>query len=758
MKRTSYKIVSEDGKYGLKGSDGTVVAPCRYDKILDYDDDGYIRVLIGDVYGTLDLRGHEVIPHSLGLTHLGVFHGGTARARRDGLWGLVDEKGTSVGGFRYRRMEAHRPWGYLATTAEGQPGAVDEAGHFTTGAAGTAIRSKIYPDIGAAHDGICAARTYEYRWIFINKDGRRIGSYEYRSLNPVLRDGLYSAMVADHAYTAVHADGTPINDETYAYPLHFHNGLAECSKLHLDPYGKEITRPGGQPLYDHGILTDKGSYLFPPVYYELHPNDFKKRDCWYAEDDHFSYLLYPNGFMHIYRKLQAVKDPLGLHFIPPAEVGHALTPQEADALLRRPKVVYTGHPRVLDTEQFLNNLRQYTGGNLHDLSFYYRDTDAPIDADKLYPVGRIIRCGAEMEVSQKLLRPIRRTRFLIATEALHDVAGFARFHHLPPARMPFEGYVVGRNQYFIVVDVFHYGGVTQILLLRLPHDAITLARAYGLKLTPKLLMPVAPHYEPLLSYARHDLAHKMAQPIHGHSLSDRWIRKMYQPIGLDSELKPVSLTPDKAYTKDANKNWGTDWRQALLYELNFDVFVGSGNTKLSDSAINVVLGSMENLVIDTIVQFQPPTPDAGGTLSLTLTAAKGRHYQKILRYPLPALKGSKPSDIRQIEACYKAVLRFAGENDIPNLALPCIPQALLPTAETAAAPATVPNVLTETAAAPATAPNVLTEDDIVRTAVRTAVTAIRTGLYKGDIYLCSTAETTIERCENQLRRNGVTEK
>ena len=88
MNRTGYTIVyNESGKAGLKDEDGKLIVACQYDQILDYDDDGYIRVLKGNIYGTLDLECQEVIPHSIGLTHLGVFYQGTARAEKNGQWG-----------------------------------------------------------------------------------------------------------------------------------------------------------------------------------------------------------------------------------------------------------------------------------------------------------------------------------------------------------------------------------------------------------------------------------------------------------------------------------------------------------------------------------------------------------------------------------------------------------------------------------------------------------------------------------------------
>ena len=109
MNKTGFVIVYNDaGQAGLQDENGLLVVPCQYDKSLDYDDDGYIRVLKGDVYGTLNWNCQEVIPHSIGLTHLGVFYKGTARAVKNGLWGLVDEKGAEASDFCFQEINALR--------------------------------------------------------------------------------------------------------------------------------------------------------------------------------------------------------------------------------------------------------------------------------------------------------------------------------------------------------------------------------------------------------------------------------------------------------------------------------------------------------------------------------------------------------------------------------------------------------------------------------------------------------------------------
>lgn len=83
MNKSNFVIVHDDsGKAGLINEHGNQIVACIYDEILDYDDDGYIRVLKDGIYGTLDVKGNIVIPHSKKLTHLGVFYSGTARAQK----------------------------------------------------------------------------------------------------------------------------------------------------------------------------------------------------------------------------------------------------------------------------------------------------------------------------------------------------------------------------------------------------------------------------------------------------------------------------------------------------------------------------------------------------------------------------------------------------------------------------------------------------------------------------------------------------
>lgn len=57
MNKSDFEIISDDNdSYGLSNHAGNIVVPCTYDKILDYDDDGYIRLIKGGVYGTINCK------------------------------------------------------------------------------------------------------------------------------------------------------------------------------------------------------------------------------------------------------------------------------------------------------------------------------------------------------------------------------------------------------------------------------------------------------------------------------------------------------------------------------------------------------------------------------------------------------------------------------------------------------------------------------------------------------------------------------
>ena len=111
-------------------------------------------------------------------------------------------------------------------------------------------------------------------------------------------------------------------------------------------------------------------------------------------------MLYPDGTRHIYSKHQAATDHSdGTPYIPEDEVKFYI-PESQLKVIAQQIVVKTFHPKRFDVDKFLSKLNDYTGTySWVPLTFYYRDTDAPINVKKLYKRGQILRAGQCLEAS-----------------------------------------------------------------------------------------------------------------------------------------------------------------------------------------------------------------------------------------------------------------------------------------------------------------------------------------------------------------------
>lgn len=166
FKKSTLTIASEGKFYGLKNTEGAWVIPCKYDQILDFDGDGYIRVLKDNVYGTVDLEGQWVITHDKQLTHLGVFHNGAARARKDDAWGLVNEQGEAVTPFTYTHINAHVHGGYVAYDEDNEKGFLTDAGKFSYSISKYPKHSKQYKVIRTFHNEVAPALNWQNMGVY----------------------------------------------------------------------------------------------------------------------------------------------------------------------------------------------------------------------------------------------------------------------------------------------------------------------------------------------------------------------------------------------------------------------------------------------------------------------------------------------------------------------------------------------------------------------------------------------------------------
>lgn len=599
MHKSGFEIVYKGSKVGLQNKDGLEILPCIYDKILDYDDDGYIRIIKGDVYGTIDLDGNKAISHSVGITHLGVFYGGTARARKGKYWGLVDVNGNEVTKFKYQDIKAYHNGGYTTITTTGKTGFLTEDGKFTTSK--TKIKSLEKPQfqkIATYRNGIAPAYTKDCKWIFIDKDQNRVGKYEYKTMDPVLRQCLYLVINEDHMYNFCKYDGKPLLCEWYDHMKKFDNGYAIFWKGIRDENGELKIFSGGQPSYMWGVIDLNGNYIVAPNYTNIRWADDQK-EFWYAEKWGAKYYLYPDGrrFLIMNSGLTEVgKDPvyqpstkkdkkIEVHDNPKPE------PPKPDPAKHEQHVEETKY--VFDGDKFMSKLYYWLWGfDKDELKFYYRDTDCNINVDlkKVYHRGKFFRAGDYLEITEKLQRPVYNTRIIIATNHVTNVNEVLKFNdENRPLEVRFKDSFIHFNSCFMSLGVIKCGGVTQVLLLHLPQSAYYLAeRKDYLSIMKKCLLKEGIS---IAEAAEKDLQEKLGKNVHGYSLSSDWQSRMVKLVGLDASNEPVSMVPSpmdnqtiaenvlSSYTTVLSGDTDIDWEESNFMKI---VSIGTADSATSE--------------------------------------------------------------------------------------------------------------------------------------------------------------------------------
>lgn len=200
-----------------------------------------------------------------------------------------------------------------------------------------------------------------------------------------------------------------------------------------------------------------------------------------------------------------------------------------------------------------------------DIRFYYRDTDAPIDVENDYPIGRVLRAGFTIDASTLLERPAQKTRFLIAASHAARVGDRPDPEHVNAVEQKFNKMfsvasdlwprsdiwgqaIFAPNTLFKVMDVYKKDDVTQVLLIQIPQ---TMARHMGdMPMNMPTGMGEAAEFDNIKDAARELLDRKMERGPHPRSLDREWVKSMSQPIGMRSYGTMYELEPDLSPTGD----------------------------------------------------------------------------------------------------------------------------------------------------------------------------------------------------------------
>lgn len=183
-------------------------------------------------------------------------------------------------------------------------------------------------------------------------------------------------------------------------------------------------------------------------------------------------------------------------------------------------------------QEDVKNMEKILNWILPGCQLLYRDTNEDINPYKAYPIGKLIRAGFFIDTTAKAQRPVTSLRYIIASAhpaRLHEAIPDEDFKRWRLCTLHF-------NSYFKVMDVYSYEGVTQVLLLHIPYQALPLFQGeHSLNFVQD-----AANMN-FVEIARKSLETKMKMEVCEDTTDDELLRRMLQPIGMDSEGNPVDF-------------------------------------------------------------------------------------------------------------------------------------------------------------------------------------------------------------------------
>ena len=336
------------------------------------------------------------------------------------------------------------------------------------------------------------ARAYEdVQWFLIDKNGQKV-SEGYTYIDEC-GEGYYRAEQGSKK-NILRPDGSLVMNVWHNDVFEVNHGLF----IYSNTIRKSKTNP--KTRYTYGIGHVNGDIIFPMVFDRA--NWLEKKDGIYVEVGTTPYIVTLDG---------SVYDP---------------------ALSHLPKKLSVDYKDIF--EKFAN-------WTLPGLLFFYRDTDAPVIVDTTYHVGDILRAGAFIDVTTKLLKPAHKVRYVIASAHAAMMCEVDGLCEANPKVKEWNLCTLHFNSYFKVMDVYEKDGVKQVLLLHIPMAA---ALFLGHNETAMNFVNEATGDETsLIEMARKSLDEKMSMEVHTRSLDKELVERMNHPIGLDEDFYPVPLAP-----------------------------------------------------------------------------------------------------------------------------------------------------------------------------------------------------------------------
>jgi hypothetical protein len=350
-----------------------------------------------------------------------------------------------------------------------------------------------FTDISAADAGSAFIASHQTGLFIVDKYGKTLTDKPYDRISTA-NEGCF-VVRRGYLYNLLRTDYTEV----------LHNWVHKIGEVHNGYFiigNTERRSATSDTRHLYGLAHIDGTVVFAPIFEKL---VWRGRNFFYAEKDNHPYIIKEDGSI------------IDLTF------EHLPVRMEVDR-------------KVL--------VKKALDWILTGMHVYYRDSEAEIDAKHTYTVGNVIRAGFFVDVSTRLQKPQTKLRYLIYSahaapwEAVNELVvdnpniahwGFCTLHC---------------NSYYIVLDVYAKGGVTQVSLLHIPP---AVAKNIGESAQEILdVVKQIPTDKGSLVELAHMLLDRNLKSKYAYNLNDEYLMQcMRHPIGLSQDYQPVSLEPAK---------------------------------------------------------------------------------------------------------------------------------------------------------------------------------------------------------------------
>lgn len=332
-----------------------------------------------------------------------------------------------------------------------------------------------YQQIGNFVNGIAPAKI-DTKWGLIDTNGNKITPFQYYEIE-VCSNGVFYTRLKPKLYGYLKPDGTQLFQKWFERIDRFNNSNVAIFKQDAK----------------YGISQINGTFLTPPIYDNI---------TW--DDNNENLIASINGNTRIL-------SPAGM-------------------------ILFEQNNEVPDFDvDFLERTMNWV---LPGLSFYYRDTNFPVNVENVYNKGAIIRAGAFIDLTHKAQKPVSRIRFIVATSHIAKLYEIEDICRQNPKIASWRLSTLHYNSYFKIMDVYKVKEQYQIFLLHIPYKAISLFENN----TSIIFNVGGTSEDTLVDMARQSFNNKMQLERLSTLDEPKWVERTYFPIGTDEDGCLLSLT------------------------------------------------------------------------------------------------------------------------------------------------------------------------------------------------------------------------